>query len=424
MAGRAVSRNNVIAGVFVVVSLILAVLISGMVSGAQKRLARTVPYFVRFTLQQGAAGLKADSPVTLGGQQIGRVTRVDFERGADGLPTAVLVRVAVRSDIPLFEDAGVFLVKPLLGTLSTVNVAWPGDGSKVGSPQHGDPRLQADEVVQGAIAPPSFLAEAGYGPEQTQQVQQILERLDRVSARVDRELDPMVSSVKKALDDLGQVASELRTKAPDWESRIDSVLAKTDQAADQFNATLKSADETVRSVRSAIDENRPELDRIIASVDKAAAKLSSESVDQLNATLASAREGAGEFASAARQFRALLEQEQPNIERILGNLRLAADQIKLTGIEVRRNPWRLLYQPKTKELESELFYDAARSYATAVSDLRAASEALESVRKSAAGEMTTADRETIQHITTRLDEAFKRYEIAEQNLLKEMTQKR
>ena len=45
--------------------------------------------------------------------------------------------------------------------------------------------------------------------------------------------------------------------------------------------------------------------------------------------------------------------------------------------EIRAQPWRLLKQPDKDDLMREPIYAAARSYADAVSDLRAASEALE-----------------------------------------------
>jgi len=420
----------------VLASLVLAVTISIVVSGVQKRLVRTVPYVVRFSLEDGASGLKPDSPVNLGGQQVGRVTGWDFHRNPRGEPDAVDVRIALRADLPLYEDAWIFLERPLLGTLSSINIASIGAGTTVDSPQGGNPLLQPGEVIAGYISPPSFLAQAGYGPEQSRQLQKILtdgaavmERVDRLSSKFETELGPALDSVRAVTADLGDASAQLRSKVPDWTGRVDSVLAKADDAAgrlnpiaDQISGAITEANETIRAAREVIETNRPQLDQIVANIDKAAARLSTSTLDNVDATLASAKGGADDFASAGREFNLLLQRESPNIERILANFRLAADQVKLTGIEVRRNPWRLLYSPTTKELESELFYDAARTYAQAVSDLRATSEALQ-----IAGRSEPATPESIaaaQRITRQLNESFERYQGAEQALLQQMIQKR
>ena len=77
MAVRQVSKNNVVAGAFLVVSLILAIATSAWISDAQERLIPTHEYVVRFSLADGAAGLKPGSKVNLGGLTVGRVSDMD-----------------------------------------------------------------------------------------------------------------------------------------------------------------------------------------------------------------------------------------------------------------------------------------------------------------------------------------------------------
>src|SRR5205823_793301 len=129
-------------------------------------------FFVRFTMEDGATGLKDGSPVQLGGQQIGRVVRVDFSKNANGEATALDVLVEVRGDLTLYENAGVYLQLPLLGTLSSINI------SSVGSPMAvhagASPAIEENEVVSGHVAPPGFLAQAGFGSEQAAQLRAAL----------------------------------------------------------------------------------------------------------------------------------------------------------------------------------------------------------------------------------------------------------
>lgn len=414
MASRTVSKNNVIAGLFVVASMILAIAISVAVSGLTKRLGSFQGYTVRFPLSLGASGLKPGSLVTLGGQEVGRVTTLAFLREG-GRATAVDVSILVKSDIQLYKNSTAYLVQPLLGSMSTIN--FPDVGAQAAAP------LAPGEVISGVLAPPGFLAQAGYGPEQADQVRSIIARAERVTQRLEENITPKVET---ALDDVNSITSDVRKKTPEWSGRVDSVLAKTDAFADEFkplvervNSAVSDADAFVKKMQEAIDANRPGIDDIVANIRDASKKLNDKTIDQVNSTLASAQSGAEEFRSAAARFSTLLAEQTPNLRGMLANLRLAADQLKLTTIEVRRNPWRLLYQPKTKELQAELFYDAARTYAQAVSDLKSASEALEVLSKDPDG--AAISRETLQHVTERLDEAFKRYEEAEKDLIKRMS---
>lgn len=397
-----VSRNNVIAGLFVVGAMLLALFISIMVSGAQKRLASTRGYTVRFSLADGASGLKPGSPVMLGGQEVGRVTSIAFGRKDDSNDvTGVDVRVAIRSDLALHEDAAAYLERPLLGSMSAINIANLG-GAR--------PTLQAGATLLGVVAPPSFLAQAGYGPDQAAQVRELIsdaaqavDSLNRIVQKLEGDIDQGSKGVKTAIDDINAVTAEIRAKTASWTARVDSILASADKASGDL--------------RDFVDQNRPGLTTAIESVQRIINRFEGETMSLATDMIKSAKGGADEFREANSRLNRLLKEEEPNIQKILANFRLASDEIKLLGIEARRSPWKLLYSPKTKELDSELFYDAARTYAQAVSDLRAASEALEAVAPG------SPSRETVDTLTARLQAAFKQYEDAERSLLKKMADK-
>jgi hypothetical protein len=87
-----------------------------------------------------------------------------------------------------------------------------------------------------------------------------------------------------------------------------------------------------------------------------------------------------------------------------------SDQLKLTAVEVRSQPWRLLHQPTTKELSTQVLYDSTRAYAEAASDLRAASEALQAVSVNTGASDVSA-------MTQRLAEAMEKYRGAERALM-------
>src|SRR3954466_1064730 len=208
---RTGTRNNVVAGLFVIASAILAVVISIIVSGAQKRLIPTNRYIIRFSLEQGAPGIKKGTIVSLGGQEVGRVTDVRKVPDPNGVPIAMDIHVAIRSDVKLYEDAWAFLERPLLGTNSTLNIASAGTGQLPAGKQFqgARPILEPGELLDGRVAPPSFLTQAGYGPEQIHQVQnmilqasQVVERIDRISAKFETEVNPNLTKFSSIVEDI------------------------------------------------------------------------------------------------------------------------------------------------------------------------------------------------------------------------------
>jgi ABC-type transporter Mla subunit MlaD len=432
MASRSVSRNNLIAGTFLLVALIAGIVISIIVSGAHRRLTPRSEYIVRFSIAEGAPGLRNGANVTLGGQPVGWVELLDFHMPS-AAPEGVNVHISIRADLTLFPDAVVHLERPLLGTMSTLNIAAPGD------PAAGPP-LPPGSVIPGMIAPPAILSQAGYGPDQSQQLRLMVEqaadtvsRMNRIVQSVEGSVDQDLGRMRAALEDLTAITADVRERIPAWAERVDSVLAQADRAAASFvplseraEAAVEDARRILRDVGQAVEENRASVNRIVTNMDEAAARLNRESVPLLSDALAQGRDGIAHFQEVGRMFNSLLLEQAPNLRRIFANFRLAADQFRLTSVEVRRNPWRLLYQPGTRELEAELFYDAARTYAQAVSDLREASESLEAIaRADAIGRVApTVHMNTVDDVQARLQDAFRRYEQAERDLLQQMIQRR
>ena len=236
MAGRPVSKNNVIAGSFLVVGLILAIVVSAILADAQERLIPSREYIVRFTVAEGAAGLKPGSKVTLGGLGVGRVMDLELSP-APGQPS-LDARVRVRTGVTLYENAVVFLESPLLGSGSTVNISSIGE-HKDGAPHAGaSDTLEPGEVISGHIAPPAFLAQAGYGPEQANkvrvaidQVADLTERLDGIVKRIEPKIDPTIDSVRAAVDDLQAITTDIRQHGPEWAGKGDRLLPSADEAA-------------------------------------------------------------------------------------------------------------------------------------------------------------------------------------------------
>ncbi|MEL6797640.1 MAG: hypothetical protein AAFO89_12565, partial [Planctomycetota bacterium] len=87
------------------------------------------------------------------------------------------------------------------------------------------------------------------------------------------------------------------------------------------------------------------------------------------------------------------------------------------SFEVRRNPWRILQRPNTKELEGELIYNAAQSHAEAASDLEDAAASLEAVLAASDNPIVPLDTDAAAELQAELRDAMTRYTEAQERLL-------
>lgn len=417
------SKNNIIAGTFLLAGVVLAVW-GSFVLGGRTDTAGTTPYRFRFSLMDGAAGIQPGSPVHMGGQEVGLVERVAPVTTMDGegndLPTGWDLHVRVRAEVPIFANAIVTLERPLLGSLSSVNIVSVG-----GPEQPGEARTRLEEggMVRGLPAPPAFLAQAGFGPEQRDQIQKIIADAEAAVASVRRMIDEGGPKLQESVEELEAMIEAAREKWPEWLARVDGLTsdlrdggARVASVMDEAEATVKEARAAAASMRAAIDENRPQLDTIVDNADKATARLAGPTIDELEKGIAEVERTLTDFRALVGDAGDVLAEQTPNIRKAMANLRLMSDQLRLVAVEVRSQPWRLLVRPDTKELEQQLLYDSARSYAAAVSDLRAVSESLEAMSKRTTP-ATEADRAALAELQARLRDAFTEYQQREREML-------
>lgn len=372
------SRNNVLAGALVLGSLLGAVVVIVMIAGGIDYVGRR-SYIVEFTLSDGVTGLKQGSEVRLGGMAIGAVSSVKLERPEGDQPfERALVKISIDRSIPLRQGAVADLKLPLLGDKSALNFASSGSGAPL------DPDTQR---VPGRIAPPAFLSQAGYGPEQKSQVQSIIGNISEAAERIKSVAKDFEGEPYQRFKEILKVAEAyLKDNQEDFREGIKK--ART---------TMEGADKFVKRLNEELGDK--------------AAKL----LEDGGAALASARD-------TMEDINALVKEQRPGIRATLANLRLSSEQLRSTLLEVRRSPWRLLYRPDMRELEFELLYDSARSYADAVTNLRQATESLESVLQ-AKDPRLAADGQTLDELVKALEASRARYQDAEQRFLELIGQK-
>jgi len=393
----ATARNNVLAGLFVVGGLALGVWVSFMLGESTGMSG--LPFTVRFSIEDGAVGLKPGSAVLLGGKQVGRVTTVDFAPGAapGDPPLGVDVNVEIRGDLTIYENASITLERPLLGTLSSIGIRSVGSESSLTVPPiaparplyTSKPTIEPGEVVVGS-AMPALLAQAGLSKEQIASIGPTLNAIKDSTEKFREMLRTVGPDVSAAVKEANTFIANLNVQFMAWEKDVATTLAEIAKASKRADplmadaqALIAKADKGIETFLAVVEENRAPIRESIASIQSITRKADTQLVEPLLQALLEADRSLEAFTRGVNDVRTLLGESGFDIKHTIANFRLASEQLKLATVEIRSSPWRLMYKPSLKERETEDIYGAAAAFANAASNVRGAAEALAAASKSA-----------------------------------------
>lgn len=416
-AGR-LSRNTVLAGVFVLLFVGMFVLAIVLLNKRGAWLAGTNSYTIHFDLEEGAEGLEKGSPVKLGGKRVGSVSSVEFDPkpGGDADVTGIAVGIEVDKSIRLYSDAKVTLVKPLLGSNSALNIV-KLNGGKGATP------VPSGGNIEGELAPPAFISQSDYATVQ-EMLKKVARTVDVAESWVQDvnkdwpkpydDIKATIASAKNITADVEKVTSSAQTSWEGWRKDIDDIFKLVRERADSItkgaDAGIQDFQKFIADGRKLVADNREKIDSTIDSVWSMITKFQKEDYAEVSATIKRARETMEYVENIARNADQTLATKLPEIKEIITDASLAAQQLKLTMVEVRAAPWRLLYQPNKKELENELLYNTVRAYSESLGEVRAAADALEAATRSVAatppGIHPAIDQSTLDALTLKLKDSL------------------
>ena len=396
-------RNNLKAGLFVVAGIVLALVFIFTLSDVGRLLEPKQRVQVYFPLHVGLHGLKVGATVTLGDTPIGEVIAVeDAAEDGTGRVVGATVTVSIPKRYAISQDAIVELRSPPLGSGTKLNIRSVGAG----------PAYDGVNPLPGVKATSALMSElahkAGIEDEQRRQVQQIIadvaettahlrEDLPQITGSVRRvmaEIEPMVLELGAALGDATELVSDVRERSGPWLERVDSV-------------TL-AAEETMITLGGLVRDKAPKVRQSLDHVEAVTRQAREQTMVQITEAVAKADAALSNVEATTKRLNVLVRGQGPVLERAIANAQLVTAQLKLAAIEIRRSPWRLLYKPDDKELETDNLYDAARSFALAAGTLDAAAESLRAVTGQPEVEADEIDR-MVEHLA----ELFERFESAE-----------
>lgn len=363
--------NSVRAGVFVLTCIGLAAAV-GFALMRSDIFSHRKPYVVRFSIEDGVAGLSEGSDVQVGGLSRGRVLAVEPKiDSATGDVSQIDVDIEIDESIHLYArtsppgapDDGprVLRVASPLGNTATLNFI------SVGVPRLDDRKMPSNLILPGTVIEASIgsgLLASLVGADNAAQVGTILRNISNFSKSLDEQGSPFLADARS-------VADRFSADYDTWRESVTKALANADSSLERINGYLApkaqvevfldDAVGTAQAAKSVMvearDEAMPKIERILDSAY--------ESVESLDATL--------------EQAQAELTAQIPTIRSFLSNAREAATQLKLGTLEVRRNPWRLFAQHTPAEIANENLYQAAADFAVATSDLNVTTESLRAI---------------------------------------------
>jgi len=409
-------RDNVLAGLFVVGGLAIAVWGSFLIG--DQGAGGGLQFLVRFSLKEGATGLKEGSEVLLGGIKVGRVNSVIHET-KDGVPTDVLVGVEVSDSLKLRDDASIVLERPLLGTLSSINIISAGEN---GAP------ITTDTKVNGNLAPPAFLASAGLGEKEVTSLQNILSRAESATKNLD-EMMAAEGKVRKIIESVDEMLAKVSPKVDDWSTDVTKTLAsiratgeKLPGIADDAKSFVADGRKTLESAQQIIDENRAEVKETVTHARNVAKQIDENMLKEFSEVMTVAQSGIGDFAKAVGTVEELVTEGRGDIKNTLTEMSLGAQEMRFAIAEIRAQPWRIMHKPSLKERETEDLYAAAHVYARAAAQLRSTSDSIAGLLRD--DSLSESGKAALERLKTQLDQDVQSHRDAGKKLMDELIESR
>ncbi len=424
------TRNNVLAGIFVTVAVLLGLGVVMTLKQAWTWIESSHDYTLIFSVDDGVEGLTNGSEVRVGGVPMGKVQGVRTVANEAGVVDHIEVAFTLSRDVTLYDNAVAKRVAPLLGNISIINFSSVGDPA-TGAVVPPDGELTAAPDL-GILA--TFLGDdtAGGAKDIVSGVQRTIDNVEEFSEFLRDVPGDYDELVRPALTDARAIVGDAREDYGQWAERVNAAIDRGFEGVEAFSVAMEDVRagveenrpiirEAVANMGEAVDVNRPKLDEVM---DNALA-LSEESraalqdfrdvtVPKLNRGLDTAQTGLDDFAAVLDKVNEEYDVQIPGVRELLADARLAGQQLKLTTVEVRRSPWKLLYRPSTEELEYELLYEAVRTFALATADLKASVASMQRVLELHGGDDDIA---VLQTVRDHLEERFENYERAQQRML-------
>ena len=347
-------RNNIRAGVFVSITLILGMLIFGILTDFWKEYTRsTQPYIVSFSVMEGVGTLITGSKVRLGGVIVGAVSSVE-PRADDGIPTSKIdVGFELEKQFPLYVNASIHAQAGLLGSGAWLEISSVGSG-------------EVATIDTELIGTSDTMIGQLMGLEAEENISKSLEALRKISEAISDEggvlnlmigheeaksIRESIESARSTLLSIDSVMSSTKSVWPDWQESVTAILTESTDLPNKMSDTLKDIREAVHDVRSDV---LPNVEQATVSLKK--------SLDLLE--------------SMSRTFQKNAPKWSSKISNIVSNVESITHRADAAIEDIKSHPWKLLYRPTDVDIEYGQLNSAVWQLRTALSSMRQTADEL------------------------------------------------
>ena len=401
-------QDNFRAGLFVLVGVVLALIVIFILSDFDRLFEQKQHVRISYTLSDGIKGLKKGALVTLGGSSVGEVAEIhnSYDSTTDSV-TGKYITISIPKRIKIFTDARIELDVPTIGSSTKLNI------SSVGGKVLYDPATVIEGAIAGSTLAEDLAAHMGIEARQRAQIHDIISNIATLTESPKSDVPQITEKMNRSMDDMGPLLKDLRTAAADIRALTSGVNAHRREWIERIDHLTISADEAVTDIRDLVKDKSPAVRQTIDNVTEVTRHVRDKTLVQVDDALGKAIASLDNVKKASAELKTFVVGQRPVLERAVANAQLTTAQLMLAAIEVRRSPWRLLYEPNDKELESDNIYDAARSFALAAGALDSAAQSLHGV-----GQQQPQDHEQITKMLDQLEALFERFEQAEDGFWK------
>ncbi|MBI69536.1 MAG: hypothetical protein CMJ38_05940 [Phycisphaerae bacterium] len=387
-------QNNVRAGVFVTVSIVLGFAVFSILTNAWDRMFKSVSsYVVVFPVEEGVGALASGSPVRLGGVIIGSVTGVTPIVN-DGEPTSnIEIKFQIEQDFQLYDNATIFAKSGLLGSTSWLSIVNVGSGS-----------LASESTVLSGTT--QSMVTQLLGDDAEINITKSLDALRRLSEALAEEdgaigallgsedaaaLKSAIHSARASLSSVETIAEMTEAQWEEWQTSVSLILEDAKQLPAEVKATLQSVQGVIQQLQNEVLKN---------------AEIAMES---LNRTMQNLEMMSEEFKSSSPRW-------STDVSTTLRNFKNISSRAKAAIDEISASPWRLLYRPTDREIAYEQLNAASWNLLSSLQELSDVTSELESLSQSSVAP------EGAQELTELLRDAVVRFDQARGAMLQQMQQ--
>ena len=430
--------------VIIIVLLFFATVI--FIGGAAIWGPKTQTVRVHFSHDMSLPTLKTGGEVRCGGQRVGSIELVEMRdlpadqvtdeskrdaKNDKGVHLAIVVTAQIDRAVGLREDCQITAEGPTLGGSGWLIIRNRGTA--------GEPLGPDTPVIglrpSGLAAVTETLTQLGDTLAEelnAQNAESLLGKIHRslsdvnvMTFAVKEQLDAsdqkaLLAKLHRSVGDVNAITGELRHQMDPKADRV--ALGKIHAALDAVNAGLDEAVAMLKENREPVRDTVAHIQGTAQTLDERIATAIAEQLDvhRHASLLAKVHEDVDRIGESLKDVNAitadvrqLLAVNKPAVERTLVNFKETSGHLKAAAKDLRRNPWRLLYQPSDKETREMSVFDAARAFADAATRLDDASARLQARIEDYPTTTRPADDAELRALQDELKATFERFSQAE-----------